>query len=119
MMVTGSPRLRCASTSRSSQAILSREYCQNGIAQRRRLGDRKPARRLLIGRRRADEDVLAGAPLEEVEILLDVLRREGEEFGDDVVVGAGNRVARRGGIADIRDELVGPLLEADGERSRD
>ena len=30
-IVTGSPRSRCAATSRSSHAILSREYCQNGL----------------------------------------------------------------------------------------
>ena len=31
MIVTGNPRSRYASTSRSSQAILSREYCQKGF----------------------------------------------------------------------------------------
>ena len=30
-IVTGSPRSRWAATSRSSHAILSREYCQNGL----------------------------------------------------------------------------------------
>ena len=30
-MVIGSPSSRYARTSRSSQAILSREYCQNGL----------------------------------------------------------------------------------------
>jgi hypothetical protein len=76
------------------------------IAQRRRLGDRKPAGRLLIRGCRADEDVLPGASLEDVEILLDLIRGEGEEFGDDVILRAGHRLAHCCRIPDVGDELA-------------
>ena len=35
-----------------------------------------------------------------------MLGREGEELGDDVELGAADRVAHRAGIADVGDELA-------------
>ncbi len=76
------------------------------VAQRRRLGHRHPPRRLLVRGRRADEHVLPGASLEQLEVGGDVLGREGQELGDDVEPALAEGGAHRAGVPDIGlDEL--------------
>src|SRR6266581_3966749 len=58
------------------------------VAQRRRLGDRHPRGRRLVGRRGADEHVLAGPPAEQVDVGADLLGGEGHPVHDRVEVTA-------------------------------
>ncbi len=61
-------------------------------------------RRLLVGRRRAHEDVLARAPFEDVEHVLDVLGRERQEVGDDVELAPADGSAYGLAVAHVGDE---------------
>jgi hypothetical protein len=84
------------------------------VAQGRRLDDRQAAHGLLVGRGRADEDELAGAPGEEVDVELDVLGREGDEVDDGVELAVADRRSRGRRVADVAVQPVRP----GGQRSR-
>ena len=71
------------------------------VAQRRRLDDRQPPDGLLVGRCRADEDELARAPGEQVDVRLHVLGREGDEVDDRIELVLPDGRARGGRVADV------------------
>ena len=63
---------------------LLRTVRPEGIRQRRVLGDHVIDRRLAVGRRRADQHVLAHLPAEHLLVSLELLGVEGEELTDHV-----------------------------------
>ena len=108
-MVIGRPRSRYAATSRSSQAILSREYCQYGLRSGVDSVTGSRARRGLVGRGRADEDVLAAAALDQVEAGAHVVGGEGQPVDDGVELEVAERLAGRCGVPDVGAQLPDAL----------
>jgi hypothetical protein len=84
------------------------------VAEGRRLPDRQGRDGLLVRRRRADEDVLAAAAREEVDVGLDLVGREGDEVDHDVEVPVADGTADRRRVGHV----PGQHLDAGGHGPR-